>query len=47
MHEISAALDAVNIPGDFHRAAAIVYERLATLKDAEGLALSDVISKAG
>lgn len=47
MHEISAALEAVNIPGDFHRAAAIVYERMASLKDAEGLGISDVISKAG
>jgi 3-hydroxyisobutyrate dehydrogenase-like beta-hydroxyacid dehydrogenase len=47
MHEISAALEAVNLPGDFHNAAATVYERLASFKDAKSLALSDVISKAG
>lgn len=47
MHEIAAALEAVDMPGDFHRAAAIVYERLASFKDAESVALSDVISKAG
>jgi len=47
MHEISAALEDVGLPGDFHRAAAVVYERLAGFKDAEGLALSEVISIAG
>jgi 3-hydroxyisobutyrate dehydrogenase-like beta-hydroxyacid dehydrogenase len=47
MHEISAALEAANMPGDFHQAAATVYERLASFKDAESLTLADVVSKAG
>ena len=46
MHEISSALEAANEPGDFHRAAAAVYERLAGFKDAESVGLSDVIAKA-
>jgi 3-hydroxyisobutyrate dehydrogenase-like beta-hydroxyacid dehydrogenase len=46
MHEISAALEAVDMPGDFHQAAATVYERLAGFKDATTPALSDVIAKA-
>ena len=33
MHEISAALEAAGIPGDFHEAAAKIYERLTGLKD--------------
>jgi 3-hydroxyisobutyrate dehydrogenase-like beta-hydroxyacid dehydrogenase len=44
MDEISAALEAVNMPGDFHRAAAAVYERLARFKDTGRLELSDVLS---
>jgi 3-hydroxyisobutyrate dehydrogenase-like beta-hydroxyacid dehydrogenase len=44
MDEISSALEAVNLPGDFHRAAAAVYERLARFKDRAGLELSDVLS---
>jgi 3-hydroxyisobutyrate dehydrogenase-like beta-hydroxyacid dehydrogenase len=47
MHEISAALEAVNMPGDFHQAAATVYERLARFKDATSLELSDVLSSVG
>jgi 3-hydroxyisobutyrate dehydrogenase-like beta-hydroxyacid dehydrogenase len=47
MHEISAALEAVNLPGDFHQAAAVVYERLAGFKDAENVELADVIATAG
>jgi hypothetical protein len=46
MHEISAALEAVNMPGDCHQAAAVVYERLASFKDAKSPALSDIVSKA-
>lgn len=33
MHEISAALEAAGMPGDFHAGAAKVYERLVGLKD--------------
>jgi 3-hydroxyisobutyrate dehydrogenase-like beta-hydroxyacid dehydrogenase len=47
MHEISAALEAVNLPGDFHQAAATVYERLARFKDTTDLELSEVLSSAG
>jgi 3-hydroxyisobutyrate dehydrogenase-like beta-hydroxyacid dehydrogenase len=43
MHEISAALEAVTVPGDFHQAAATVYERLARIKDASP-ELSHVLS---
>lgn len=46
MHEISSALEAVNMPGEFHEAAAKVYERLASFKDANDLTLADVIQKA-
>jgi 3-hydroxyisobutyrate dehydrogenase-like beta-hydroxyacid dehydrogenase len=46
MHEISAALEAVNMPGDFHEAAAKVYERLAGFKDGTNFTLKDVITKA-
>jgi 3-hydroxyisobutyrate dehydrogenase-like beta-hydroxyacid dehydrogenase len=44
MEEISAALESVNMPGDFHRAAAVVYERLAPFKDTATLELSEVLS---
>jgi 3-hydroxyisobutyrate dehydrogenase-like beta-hydroxyacid dehydrogenase len=44
MDEISATLEAVNMPGDFHRAAAAVYERLASFKDSASLELSEVLS---
>ena len=44
MDEISKALEAVNLPGDFHQAAATVYERMARFKDRTGLELSDVLS---
>jgi len=47
MQEISAALEAVNMPGDFHRAAADVYARLASFKDATSPSLADVIGKMG
>jgi 3-hydroxyisobutyrate dehydrogenase-like beta-hydroxyacid dehydrogenase len=47
MHEISASLEAANVPGDFHQAAAVIYERLASFKDADSIALADVISSAG
>jgi 3-hydroxyisobutyrate dehydrogenase-like beta-hydroxyacid dehydrogenase len=33
MHEISSALEAAGMPGDFHAGAAKVYQRLAGLKD--------------
>lgn len=46
MGEISAALEAVNMPGDFHGAAATVYERLAGFKDASDFTLADVIDRA-
>lgn len=42
MHEISAALEAVNMPGEFHQAAAKVYERLADFKDASNVTLAEV-----
>jgi 3-hydroxyisobutyrate dehydrogenase-like beta-hydroxyacid dehydrogenase len=45
MHEISAALEAVNMPGEFHAAAAKVYERLAGFKDADPT-LAEVLEKA-
>jgi 3-hydroxyisobutyrate dehydrogenase-like beta-hydroxyacid dehydrogenase len=35
MREIAATLEAAGLPGDFHRGAADVYERLAGFKDAE------------
>jgi len=35
MHEISATLEAACMPGEFHQAAAKVYERLTGLKDRE------------
>ncbi len=35
MHEISAALEAAGMPGEFHAGATKVYERLAGLKDRE------------
>jgi 3-hydroxyisobutyrate dehydrogenase-like beta-hydroxyacid dehydrogenase len=47
MLEIAAALEAANMPGDFHRAAAIVYERLAGFKDVGSPALADVLAQAG
>jgi 3-hydroxyisobutyrate dehydrogenase-like beta-hydroxyacid dehydrogenase len=47
MHEIAAALEAVDMPGDFHRAAAVVYERLAGFKDAKSPAIAEVIAQAG
>lgn len=37
MREIAATLEAAGLPGDFHRGAAEVYERLAPFKDAEDL----------
>ena len=33
MYEIADTFDAVGIPGNFHRAAAEVYHRLASFKD--------------
>ncbi|MEI9812235.1 MAG: DUF1932 domain-containing protein [Acidobacteriota bacterium] len=45
MHEISSALEQVDQPGDFHEAAAKVYERLADFKDASGLSLKDIIER--
>ncbi len=45
MHEISAALEAVNMPGDFHAGAAKVYERLASFKDRDDFTLTDVLTK--
>jgi 3-hydroxyisobutyrate dehydrogenase-like beta-hydroxyacid dehydrogenase len=47
MHEISAALEAVNMPGDFHQAAATVYQRLARFKDATNLELPEVLASVG
>jgi 3-hydroxyisobutyrate dehydrogenase-like beta-hydroxyacid dehydrogenase len=47
MHEISAALEAVNVPGDLHQGAATIYERLARFKDATTPELADVLSSAG
>ena len=44
MQEISAALEAVNMPGEFHQAAATVYERLAHFKDTTSPELEDVLS---
>lgn len=46
MHEISAALEAVGMPGEFHEGAAKLYERLVDFKDAEGFSLQDVIARA-
>lgn len=46
MHEISAALEAVDMPGGFHEAAASIYQRLAGFKDARNVTLADVISGA-
>lgn len=46
MHEISAALEAVGMPGEFHDGAAKLYERLVDFKDAEGFSLQDVLARA-
>lgn len=46
MHEISDALEAVGMPGEFHQGAAKLYERLVDFKDAEELSLADVIASA-
>ena len=37
MHEISATLEAAGLPGGFHLTAAGLFERLRSLKDADGL----------
>lgn len=42
MHEISMALEAVGMPGDFHDGAAKVYKRLRDFKDGEGFSLAEV-----
>jgi 3-hydroxyisobutyrate dehydrogenase-like beta-hydroxyacid dehydrogenase len=42
MYEISEALEAAGMPGEFHKAAARVYERLTELKDA-GLPLERIL----
>jgi 3-hydroxyisobutyrate dehydrogenase-like beta-hydroxyacid dehydrogenase len=47
MHEISAALEVVDMPGEFHQAAATVFERLAHFKDTTDLALSEVLASVG
>ena len=45
MEEIAATFRAAGLPGEFHDAAARVYERLAAYKDAEGLpALEEVLA---
>ncbi len=45
MHEIAATFEAAGMPGEFHRAAAEVYERLRGFKDAEGFPLEDVLRR--
>lgn len=47
MHEISAALEAVGMPGEFHQGAANVYEQLRDFKDRDGFSLADVIGTLG
>jgi 3-hydroxyisobutyrate dehydrogenase-like beta-hydroxyacid dehydrogenase len=47
MHEISAALEAVGMPGDFHDGAAKVYERLREFKDREAFSLAEVTKTLG
>jgi len=42
MHEISTALEAVGMPGDFHEGSAKVYQRLREFKDKEGFSLAEV-----
>ena len=43
MHEIADTFAAAGLPEGFHRAAADVYDRLASFKDADAVALDDVI----
>lgn len=43
MHEIAATLEAVDLPGDFHRGAAEIYRRMADLRHADNPTLDDVI----
>lgn len=45
MRQIAAALETVGMPGDFHRAAAEVYRRLAALKDSPPLPLERVLDE--
>jgi 3-hydroxyisobutyrate dehydrogenase-like beta-hydroxyacid dehydrogenase len=48
MEEISATYEAAGVPGGFHAAAAELYRRLATFKDAAAPpALADVLAAAG
>jgi len=43
MHEIAATLEAVDLPGGFHRGAAEIYRRMADLRHADEPTLDDVI----
>ena len=45
MHEIAATFEGEGLPGDFHKAAAEVYERMAELKDLPPSDLQAVLGK--
>ena len=44
MHEIADTFEAVGLPGDFHRAAADIYGRLTTMRDAADIDLNAVLT---
>jgi 3-hydroxyisobutyrate dehydrogenase-like beta-hydroxyacid dehydrogenase len=45
MHEIAATFESAGMPGDFHQAAAEVYQRLAAFKDCEGASLEEIVRR--
>ncbi|MEP6963089.1 MAG: DUF1932 domain-containing protein, partial [Acidobacteriota bacterium] len=44
MHEIAATLEAAGMPGDFHRGAAQIYERLAGFRDTEDGSVEKILA---
>ncbi|HET8679007.1 MAG TPA: DUF1932 domain-containing protein [bacterium] len=44
MEEIAATFRGAGLPGEFHEAAAMLYRRLAPLKEARNPALADVLA---
>ena len=45
MREIAATFEAAGLPGGFHEAAALAYERMADLKNADQPQVADVIER--
>jgi 3-hydroxyisobutyrate dehydrogenase-like beta-hydroxyacid dehydrogenase len=45
MHEIAATFESAGMPGEFHRAAAAVYDRLAGFKDRDDSSLEEILRR--